>query len=65
MPAGASIRVRPGGRLYLDKARLHNACGDQWLGIIVESLGKKEGEVYRIGEVLVENASGALPAEKP
>lgn len=62
MPSGASIRVRPGGRLYLDRARLHNACGDEWLGIVSERLGKLEGEVFRIGEVLVENASGNLPS---
>lgn len=57
MPAGSSILVRPGGSLYLDKAKLHNACEDQWQGIITEKLGKKEGHVFRIGDVLVENVA--------
>ena len=60
MPAGSSIRVQPGGKLYLDKARIHNSCGGQWLGIIAEKLGKKEGQVFKLGEVKIEDATGDL-----
>lgn len=63
MPRAASIRVRPGGKLFLDKARLHNACGDYWRGIITEKLGRREGQVFRNGEVLVEDVSLTVAAD--
>ncbi len=47
LPAGAYIRVEKGGRLWLDGATLHNACGLPWQGLV---WGKKRrrGEVFEI-----------------
>lgn len=56
MPKDATITVAVGGKLILDNARLHNACGDEWAGIIIESTGKQKGEVVFIGDATLENA---------
>lgn len=45
IPEGGSITVQPGGRLWLDGARLHNACGRHWGGILVQKSGENEGWV--------------------
>lgn len=60
MPAGSSITVQPGGRLRLDGARLHNACGQSWNGIFVQSLGDSKGEVFILKPPVFENC----PVEK-
>ncbi len=55
LPKNASITLAPGSQLILNEARLHNDCGDQWQGIIVQTLGKSKGEIITIGEVQLEN----------
>lgn len=55
LPKGAKITVQAGGKLILENTRLHNACGDEWLGIEVETFGKEKGEVVFMGEVKLEN----------
>lgn len=55
LPKDARITVRPGGKLILDGARLHNACGDQWQGIEVQDKGKLKGEVVFVGNPAVED----------
>lgn len=35
LPAGASVIVKPGGRLIVDEGQLTNLCGDFWSGIEV------------------------------
>lgn len=61
MPAGGSITVQPGGRLWLDGARLHNACGRAWEGIFVQTKGAQRGEVFTLKPAVLENS----PVEKP
>lgn len=48
---GASIVVAAGGKLILDEATLHNACGDKWKGIQLLTEGNKEGLVEYVGIV--------------
>ena len=54
MPENSKIVVESGGQLILDNVRLHNSCGLEWGGIIVEKRGRKSGSVVRIGEVSLE-----------
>ncbi len=53
LPKGASIYVKPGGKLILDNAYLHNACGDKWDGIILASKGKKKAEIVQKENVII------------
>lgn len=56
MPAGSRITVQPGGRLWLDGARLHNSCGLEWQGIWVdENNNGQKGVVYVLKPVKMEN----------
>lgn len=57
---GAKIVVQSGGKLILENTRLHNACGDEWLGIEIESFGKEKGEVVFMGNVKLENVVNPL-----
>ncbi len=45
LPKGAKIVVKPQGQLVLNNAWIHNACGDEWEGIQIQSEGKKKGQV--------------------
>jgi hypothetical protein len=54
-PANAEIRVQPGGTLILDNAKLHNDCGKNWKGIVVEEEGNKRGKVIHRRDVLIED----------
>ena len=56
LPKNAKITVAPGAKLILNNARLHNDCGDEWLGIEVQTLGKIKGEVVLMGNARVEDA---------
>ena len=55
MPENAEIRVKAGGKLILDGAKIHNDCGLSWKGIVIEKHGTKEGMVQYRGEVSIEN----------
>lgn len=55
LPKDAKITVAAGGKLILDNARLHNACGDEWEGIELEQSGKEQGEVIFMGTAKLEN----------
>ncbi len=65
LPPGAVITVEPGGTLILDGARLHNACGMQWEGIVVQKDGNAVGRVLYTDEPIVENARNGLPPLGP
>lgn len=61
VPGGGRITVQPGGHLWLDGARLHNACGQPWEGLFVEEKGALSGQVYILKPPLLENCPQALP----
>ena len=48
IPKDGLITVRAGGRLILNKCRLHNSCGDKWQGIQIEKTNDREGIVQWI-----------------
>ena len=58
MPKEATITIEPGATLILDECRLHNACGDQWGGIILQQKGKQKGSIQLIGKVKIEDWEG-------
>lgn len=60
IPSGGRITVQPGGRLWLDGARLHNACGKAWEGIFIQKKDKIRGEVHTLKPPILENC----PVEK-
>lgn len=55
MPLGSAIRVQAGGRLILRDARLHNACGQTWQGILVDQDRRTPGVVEYSGDTQIEN----------
>lgn len=57
LPKGAKVVIEPGAKLILNRSKLHNACGDEWLGIEIQKSGNIAGEVLQIGEVVIENAA--------
>ena len=60
LPKGAKIIVRPGGKLILNNARIHNDCGELWEGIEVENNGKRKGAVVFKGKPKLENVRYAV-----
>ena len=65
LPKNAKITVKSGGTLILNQCRLHNACGDTWIGIEVETMGKKSGKVIQKGNVKLENMKNNVSNEEP
>lgn len=63
LPPGSRIAVRAGGTLILDGARLHNACGQEWLGIEVQEVGGVQGRVQFLREPVLENMTYAVDLE--
>ncbi len=63
IPAGGRITVQPGGRLWLDGARLHNACGLQWDGIFVQGKKSVRGEVFTLKTPVLDNCPLEPPAK--
>ncbi len=62
MPPGSTITIRPGGRLILGPtARLHNACGKTWEGIIVEGVGRRMGQIVMEGKPVIEQVRNPIP----
>ncbi len=45
MPPNGRILVQPGGTLWLDGCRIHNACGLPWKGIFVQQHKDQYGQV--------------------
>ncbi len=65
LPPGGKLIIKPGGLLNLgSNARLHNDCGQQWDGIIIQELGAKKGKITRMEGARIENAVHALPDNK-
>lgn len=56
LPPDGRITVQPGGRLWLDGCRLHNACGKNWAGIFVQEKGDVRGEVHILQPPALENS---------
>ena len=61
MSRNTRITVAPGGKLILDGARIHNACGDQWYGIEIQTKGKSSGNIEVLEMPVIENCSNPLP----
>jgi hypothetical protein len=59
MPKESSILVKVGGTLILENVTLHNDCGHEWLGIIVEKKGSKKGKVITTGFAELRNVVSA------
>ena len=57
LPPGSRISVQPGGRLWLDGCRLHNACGKTWDGIFVQEQNGLRGEVRILRQPVLENTA--------
>lgn len=56
LPKDAKITLEPGAVLTLENnARLHNACGDQWQGIEIQTLNKRSGKIIQIGNPKIEH----------
>lgn len=55
LPPGGQIIVNAGGKLILHDARLHNACGQTWQGILVDSDKRNPGVVTYYGNTTFEN----------
>ncbi|MBK7936702.1 MAG: hypothetical protein IPJ82_06255 [Lewinellaceae bacterium] len=64
LPAGGRITVQAGGRLWLDGARLHNACDLEWQGIFVEGNKTRRGEVFTLKTAVFENCPAGKPAKQ-
>lgn len=60
VPKNGKITVAPGGTLVLENTRLHNACGDQWAGIEIQKLGRRQGRVIYIGNPKLENLENPI-----
>lgn len=64
-PKGARITIAPKGRLILNQAKLHNACGDTWYGIEVEKSRSASGKLIILGASSVEDALHPLVTGTP
>jgi len=65
LPKGARILVKAGGTLDLDGARLHNACGDEWLGIQIEEAGNSKGRLIISSPPTLENVQNLPDLAQP
>jgi len=57
LPPGGRITVQPGGRLWLDGCRLHNACGKTWAGIYLQEINRIRGAVHILRPPVLENVA--------
>ena len=55
LPKDAKITVEPGGKLILNNCTLHNACGDEWDGIEIQTSKGVSGKVVFVGTPKLEN----------
>lgn len=56
MPPGSHILVQAGGKLILNNALVHNACGESWQGIIVDQ-DKRNPGMISYGNSKLENVA--------
>ncbi len=63
MPAGAKIIVKPGAKLILNGAKIHNDCGQSWGGFDIQSNGSKKGVIEYFGKVKIENLPNGQTGE--
>lgn len=63
LPKDAKIEILQGGTLIVDGGRLHNDCGDQWQGIEVWKVGRKEGQVILMNDAKIEHAKHPILIE--
>ncbi len=62
MPPGGKVTIQPGGVLRLgDNAVLHNDCGQEWDGIIIQEQGAKKGQLSITEDSRIENAVNPIP----
>jgi hypothetical protein len=54
IPKNGKITVEPGATLVLDQCLIHNACGDKWEGIEIQTRRKKSGNVISLGDIRLE-----------
>jgi len=57
IPEQGEIAVEKGAKLILHEARIHNACGDLWNGIIVDQDNRNPGVVLYHGASMLENVA--------
>jgi len=63
VPPGGQIIIRPGGELRLgDNALVHNDCGLEWDGIIVQEQGRQAGRISLQEGSRIENIKNPLAA---
>lgn len=60
LPPAGKITVQPGGTLILNGATLHNACGQEWLGIEIQELEDQKGIVRYQDEPTIENVKNEI-----
>ena len=58
MPNQSRIIIKPGGKLIINGAEIHNACDDTWKGIEVITKGKKSGKIILINEPRIRDLEG-------
>ena len=62
MPPGGRILIAPGGTLVLEEgARLHQACGEQWDGILIQKKAGESGRLVLVGAPKLEDMQNELP----
>lgn len=63
LPPDGQITIEPGATLILGpNARLHNACGKNWDGIISQRMGRQSGQLILEGDPIIEdNREPILP----
>ena len=66
LPPNGRIILQPGATLILGAgSRLHNACGQQWAGIVIEQRGRRQGQVIVEGTPTIEDNLNAIPVLTP
>ncbi len=58
MAKGSKILIQRGANLILNNCRIHNSCGEEWLGIKAEIESNETPNIKIIGDVLLENITG-------
>lgn len=62
LPPGGKLIIRAGGILRLgENALLHNDCGSEWEGIIIQEQGSKKGQISLMEGSRIENTRHSVP----